>query len=52
MSRPNWYKKAPRRHRPFSKIFSRRRKWSDTGRWLVIMASSRLLTYLLRSRSS
>ena len=43
MSRPNWYKKAPRRYRPFSKIFSRRRRWSDTGRWLVIMAV--LLTF-------
>ena len=43
MSRPNWYKKAPRRYRPFSKIFRRRRKWSDAGRWLVIMAV--LLTF-------
>ena len=38
MSRPNWYKKSPRRYRPFSRIFSRRAKWRDTGRWLVIMA--------------
>ena len=44
MREPSWYKKTPRGYRPFSRIFSRRAKWRNTGRWLVIMAI--LMTFM------